>query len=1223
MPNNKHDTFIAEIQFKADQMEAGVKRAGQVLENFDNTSTRVFEQFAKSAELNMKRAGKEFERETRAFQKQADEQAKALKRLTDQMQNTDMGDLSGQFQDFAGRGQQMVGSFLGAATQMEQFRLTLVTLLGSAEAADKELAKLQKYAELSPFDLQSVVAAGVQLRSFKVDVERFLPLAGDLASVFNRDVKDSALALGKALGGSSEGMELLQDAFGIGRAELKKAGAIFKDTGALANGTATEVAALASALEKVAKEKGFTGAAAAQMATLQGASSQAADAVFNLTAAIGSGLAPAFTAMAKVTTTTVNAATGLPPVLLAAAGGAVALGTAVATGGAALLGLQATLATLVPYLGGTALGFTAAEIAAGAVVASFGTLALLGGTLVAGAAAVAVALNSEAEAAEAVGEQIKKQSAEVTYANGVFQQYRDAIEDVTGASQDFVTQGQSVEQTARSVGEALAGLSGAELLRALEKAGIKLADVSTEMGNAKKNGDALRLEIRDVNKAISTMQALDSGKGLPREIFSSEELAEYKATLANLFPDQTFVSMDNLLAKQKELNTAYKETRQVEKGLLKPIVDNGDKAASALKAVADGAKTLAGDLKVTVDTADLKSLDDGYAKAQKSAQAYKTSLKQTNPDLDTSSLTGLKKELASGSGATEAEKTAIRELIALIELRNGYEKQGQAIRDKGARESLASQLEEVRSLDTARQRLAALQKIAAAEGLGADAKKQVNAQIRQEQQKIRAEEERDHKERVAQDIFEAQNLEGTSQQKIAALQRVIDQHKLEGAEQRRILKEIDSLKDDVAKKEEARRQAEADGLAGENQRQQELLIAALEDRISHLQEEADAGKNVQAELVAAMEERTAREIALIEERTQARAEEADSAKVADAIEVTGALEVDAARRSGTEAIEDQRKAQEARIAKIREERQEALKAAKDEKKARGDVEKTIRGQSQGSTSTGPAMAPSSQGWSNPIPNSPFVAPPTQSFEQMAASLPKVEVDWNIDKIRAQTDEIRANRVVKEEERHAAFEAGNPELVARIFDEDVKRREALSKKDAERQEAARKTVEADLAADSAKRARAQELADGARRSAAISQTNSGRLFGGLTREEIEKKFQYASMSMPKADLSGRNLSQPKFDASRFTMGEPKRLNIVDPVQAMLDKAKASGRPMPGQAGSQKPAASSSPTNGRLTVELEIKGAQVVGAKVKGKSADLDGKVGDLQRQANKISFGVNT
>lgn len=1204
---DKHDRFVAEIEFRANQMEAGVKRAGQVLESFDVTSTKVFEKFAKVAEDNLRRAGQQAEKEAKNFQKFADDQAKAVKRLTDQMATQDVGDLSGGLGDIAGRGQQLVGSFLTAGSQMEQFRLTLVALLGSTEAADKELAKLQRYANVSPFDIQSVVAAGVQLRSFKVDVDRFLPLAGDLAAVFGRDLQSSALALGKALGGSSEGIEILNDSFGLTRKELKAAGAIINSTGSIANQTEKEVAALAAAIEKIAAQKGFAGAVAVQMGTLKAAASQTQDSFFNLSAAIGTGLAPAFIPLTNGLTTTIDGLTKMPPALLAAVGGAVALGTAMATGGAALLGLQAGLATLAPVLGGTALGFTAAELAAGAAAASFGGLLALGGVLAVGAAGIVVALNDEAEAAKAVGDQIKRQSQEVTYANGVFQQYRDIIEEVAGASQNFITQGQTAEQTATEVAAALAGLSGSELLSGLEKAGIKLSDVSAEMQAAEKNGDALRLRLRDVNQALAMNEALESGKGLPREIFSQQQLSDFKDIVAREL-NGAIATTENLKAKQKELQAALAETRQVAQGVLKPINDNGTKAEAAFKGISDGAKTLASDLKLTVDTSDLKSLDDGYAQASKAVQDFKSKLKATSPEIDTSSLTGLKKQLASGSDATEVERNAIKDLIALIEVRNGLETKGQAIRQKGARDSLAAQLDEVQGLETARERLAALQKIAAAEGISADAKRQVMAQIRQEQKAITAEQKAASKEQIQQAIFEAQSVEGGAQAKINAIQRVLDAYKLEASTRRQLLKEIDSLQDELAKKEAARRKAEADGLASESQRQQELLIAALDDRIANLQEEAEAGKNVQAGLVAAMEERTAREIALIEERTKARAAEADSAKVADQIEVTGALEVEAARRAGTEAIENQKKAQQARIDAIRAERKEALKAAADEKKARDDIGKTIRSQARSQQAdTAPAPARPAQEWVNPIPNSPFSAPPSQS---QGLSFPTLNFGISED-VRARADEIKAGRAEKEAERKAAFEAANPELVQRIFEEDLKRREELSKKDAERQEAARKTAEADVDADSARRAAAQLAADNARRSDAIDRTAVAQV-RPHTPDEIAKQFQLLQPATPKIDLS------------KFAPLSAKGIQISDPFQAALDRQKAAGK-APGQkeATAATKASAKGGINGTLTVELEIKGAQVVNAKVKGKSADLDGKVSDIARMANKITFRVNT
>lgn len=192
----------------------------------------------------------------------------------------------------AGLGKDFVGSWLAAASQAEQFKMTLTALTGSASEAEGMLEKLQKFAGTTPFELEEVTRSAVSLRTLGQDVDRFLPLAGDLASLFGRQMPDAALALGKALSGSQDGLQILNDSFGITKRELLAAGAHMKDGGAVALDTAADLDALANAIEKVAAEKNFTGAMAQQMETLQGKVSNLSDEWNKFSAGLGAALAP-------------------------------------------------------------------------------------------------------------------------------------------------------------------------------------------------------------------------------------------------------------------------------------------------------------------------------------------------------------------------------------------------------------------------------------------------------------------------------------------------------------------------------------------------------------------------------------------------------------------------------------------------------------------------------------------------------------------------------------------------------------------------------------------------------------------------------------------------------------------------------------------------------------------------------------------------------------------
>lgn len=1150
------DQFVAEISFQADRMEAGIRKASTVLEKFDTVSTKTFENFAKAAEENMKRAGDQAAREARELQKFAEQQAKSLDALQKKMQQQGDIDLAGGFDDIGSRGQALLGSFLDASSQVEQFRLTLTTLTGSAEKADVELAKLQKYANLTPFDLQNVVGAGVQLRTLSVDVDRFLPLAGDLASVFNRDIGDSAQALGKALSGSQDGIQVLNDSFGITKRELKEAGASIGNAGEIALNTKDDLRKLADAIEKVAEKKNFVGAVNQQLGTLKANASQASDAAFNLSAAIGSALAPAFIPLAQAATNTLNTLTSLPKPILSIIGGTTALAAGIALAGGAFLTLNAVLGSVVgiatkiiPMLTGIQVASAGAASGATAAAVAFNPWAagLTAVTLVLGGAMLA--LNSFEQSAKSVGDQVRIQSQEVGAANAGFLEMRRAISVATGASEEFVSKGESVASTLEKVRGALEKTSSSDFLAAIQKGGASFDDLGAK---AKEASD--KLEALGKRKAVLEEFVKADGKLLLLK--DAAQIKEVASALRREFGTAD-VAVSEVQKKIEHLGRTMAGIQQTRDGLIAPAIAKATPAFVGLTDAATRAQKVVSDFKINGDTDSLKRNNQLLAEASKQITTIKSQIVQASSGkIDVGNINALQDRLTSGQGSKE-EKAAIEGLLKAIDVRNKLLKQGNDLSEKGVKARVDAALEDARALETSKERIVALQEALKIEGLSAQQRKAINAEISREQKAITAEQKAASKELIQQAIFEAQSVEGGAQAKINAIQRVLDTYKLESSTRRQLLKDIDKLEDEISKERTKRVKEETDALAAESQRQQELMIAALDERIAKLQEEAAAGKNVQAELTASLEERTAKEIALLEEKTKARAAEAKSSKVADEIEKTGALEVDAARRAGIDSINEQKKAQDERIKKIREERKEALKAAKDEKAARREVLTDSVSSSSTSTQQTPAQQPQ-QG----------AQAPGISLEQVAAQLAS---SFSVEAGRARAEEIRAGRADKVAEDRARFEEANPEVFARVLEEDNRRKEALAKSDEDRQKKAAETMAQRFKENEAKQAAAQAQVFASR------QVDASNRIPAIEKRKLMVEDFFAFQAAGRAKI----------------VAEPKAV-----------------------------APSNSPS-GTITVELEIKNASVTAAKVKGKSADLDGRVTDIARIGDKASFKVRT
>jgi len=261
-------------------------------------------------------------------------------------------------------GSKATQGFLTAAADMEAYESTLSKVTGSSVEAARLLEQMQVMAAKTPFDVAGIVDAGVKLKSFGQDIDRFLPLAADLAAVFQRDVSDVALGLGKALAGSQDGLTILNDGLGITKRELAAAGAHMTSAGAIALETADDLTALANAIEKVAQQKNFAGAAEDMANGMKGAFSNVEDAWNQLQASLGGQLKNEAQGIAGLIGGIAEALNALPEPIQKAAAYAVVAGTAASTAvsvGAGMVGVLANVTTALATTGAGTVLLTAAK----------------------------------------------------------------------------------------------------------------------------------------------------------------------------------------------------------------------------------------------------------------------------------------------------------------------------------------------------------------------------------------------------------------------------------------------------------------------------------------------------------------------------------------------------------------------------------------------------------------------------------------------------------------------------------------------------------------------------------------------------------------------------------------------------------------------------------------------------------------------------------------------
>lgn len=269
-------------------------------------------------------------------------------------------------------------SFLESASQMQQFEATLKSLSGSSEKAKSQLQQMVTFASKTPFDLPGVVEAGVKITALGVSVDRFLPLAGNMAAAMNKSIPDAAQALAKAASGSHAAILALSDTFGITKRELLSAGAALGQAGAIAANSGNDIAKLQNALEKVISTR-FGKAMEEQSKTLKGAFSNLTDSLGQLKASLGEKLAPTFDSIAKSLTKMIDSFRALPGSTQEMIAQSVFLATAVAGIGAAVVGvvavagpLSAALATLTASVGTFSGGAAAAASAVAGVATAMG-----------------------------------------------------------------------------------------------------------------------------------------------------------------------------------------------------------------------------------------------------------------------------------------------------------------------------------------------------------------------------------------------------------------------------------------------------------------------------------------------------------------------------------------------------------------------------------------------------------------------------------------------------------------------------------------------------------------------------------------------------------------------------------------------------------------------------------------------------------------------------------
>lgn len=615
-----------------------------------------------TAQEQQKRAVEALNQALEETEKQYDKTAKKA---------VELGQKSGMAMMAAGAGvAALLGYAVQVAGQFEQLRAKLETVQKSAIKAGETFEFARELAAKTPFDVQGVVAAAVQLEVYGTRAKEVLPLVADLAAGMGKRVEDTSLAFGKALSGSLEGWESLRNEYGISNTKLAQYGATLTATGGIAASTAGDLEKARTALQRIIQTE-FGGAVERQSRTLQGALSNAGDSVQNLAATYGEALVPFVTGAASAFSSLVNAATSAPAPLRAVAVGVAAVGAGLLTmaGGttiavAGLVALNAQLLAAGPNIAaagaaakvtGGALGLlgTAAK-GAGKAMAFLATnpfgLALI--ATVVGVGLATAALSSYEESQRKTGEALAEESRALQTAAQRWRTYRDAIQEASGESLEF---GANV----REIAATLDGLrdNPSALVAKFQERGFKLQDLQKGLQESRSRADELRGSIARILDAID---AVNRSEDPNRERLLTGRLRD-------MFPEKGLldtVTLDDVQRKLAGLRTEFQQ-----------VVGTGDILAWGIKQwqrledplskAANEAARLNGYLKFAGKADDIRSMTEALGETQDALRKLQQQASTADPGLPVNDQGALQRRLLV-PGLTDGQRDAIEAILTLM-----------------------------------------------------------------------------------------------------------------------------------------------------------------------------------------------------------------------------------------------------------------------------------------------------------------------------------------------------------------------------------------------------------------------------------------------------------------------------------------------------------------------------------------------------------------------------
>ncbi len=617
----------------------------------------------------------------------------------------------------------MGAAALTTAGKFEQMGAKLTALLKDGEAAQRSLLQAASLATLTPFSVEGLVNATVQLTAYGQRARTILPQVADLAAAMGKSIEEASLAVGKAAGGSAEGYQSLRDTFGLTTIELKKLGVELNASGGPLLRTADHIETARAAMLKLIEMK-FGGVAEAQSKTFEGAMNNLGDAVQLSMNKVGQSILPIATLLAKFAGDVIGRFQEVPGPIVATgiALGALTAGALALVSAATLVG--AALISWYTSLEAAAVNSTVAKTAIDGLSAGYGRLAgvintatasqsrwavaaratALGLTVATGVyMAASIAIRAYEDAAIRAGNAIEVASKKSVDATNRWKLYRDAVNSAAAESGVMVDRGGSLGQTAEQIREAFAKTSPATLVANLEKAGVTLEDIRKEAGAV---GDALDLAQEKFSKVARVSNQIPDTAN-PKAAIGVGSLAEF-------FPGRTVVTIEEIRAKVAELRFQMNEVARTKEAVTQAL-GVFEKFAAPLQVAIDNAKKLDTFLQFAKSSKDLQTLQTRLREttdevrqfeAAARAQGLPTEVSALQRDLLTA--TGTRAEFVkSFLGVLEQQASAERDLATTVQ--KAEQDKLSAIERTQTQRRAMSEASKADDLRDAKERLAAVQ----------------------------------------------------------------------------------------------------------------------------------------------------------------------------------------------------------------------------------------------------------------------------------------------------------------------------------------------------------------------------------------------------------------------------------------------------------------------------------------------------------------------------------